>query len=146
MSFSPAVAAWIVLGLVLLTLFLVFVLRKHAVREGMDPVAMFPGGGWRKPGYSKPGMPAVPLDIPIPEGMPKRKDGTYISYPGTDIKSLCPSPPGTHCGTYLDCGPAELCVDQAGWIVDGGPDQIQPQSSVCICSVQNPCVTAGNIC
>lgn len=98
--------------------------------------------------YGRTGMPSVPMDIPIPSKF-FHPNKTYVDYSGVDFTKLCPSPPGKWCKTVEDCGPAELCVNSAGTIVFG-PEyeqhQIQPQSNTCKCSIQNPCLIAGNIC
>ena len=140
----PLAAVGVGIALVLLTGLVLCVLRWRGVREGLDWEAVAPGGGGPKPFYGKPGVAAVPLDIPIPTNRPIVGEGeTYIDYSGTDWRSLCPSPPGTRCGTYADCGPAELCIDQAGWFAPSG---IQSGSQVCVCSIQNACMTGENIC
>jgi hypothetical protein len=95
--------------------------------------------------YGRSGVPSVPLDILIPK-KPIKDLGTFVSYPETSFHQICPSKPGTHCNSVLDCGPAELCIDQAGWIASGTVDKIQPKSSVCVCSIQNACISGENIC
>lgn len=94
--------------------------------------------------YGRPGIPSIPMDIPIPKN-PESLGQTYVDYHNPNWNKLCPSPVGTHCRNYLDCGSAELCVDQAGYIV-GEEASIQPESAVCVCSIQNPCALVGNIC
>ena len=143
---SRIIVQVILIFAVLIILYLI-VFPKSSIRESLDLSAIAPGGGGPKPFYGKPGIPAIPLDIPIPKTpMRDRGDGTFIDYANTDLNKICPSKPGTSCRTVLDCGPAELCVDQAGWIVDGRQDMVQPESAVCVCSIQNACVSGGNIC
>jgi hypothetical protein len=100
------------------------------------------GGGGR--GYGRPGIPSIPLNIPIPEN-PEINGETFLDYSNVDWDQLCPSPIGTKCRNYLDCGPSELCVNQAGYIVrEESP--VQAESAVCVCSIQNACALEGNIC
>jgi len=142
---------WIVIQVILvfvvLTILYCILSPKFSIRERMDRSAIAPGGGSPKPFYGRPGIPAIPLNVPIPQNPIKdRGDGTFIDYANADLNKICPSKPGTLCRTVLDCGSAELCVDQAGWIVDGRTDMVQPESAVCVCSIQNACVSGGNIC
>lgn len=95
-------------------------------------------------GYGRPGIPAIPLDIPIPIN-PEINGETFLDYSNVDWNKLCPSPVGAPCRNYLDCGPAELCVNQAGYIVSE-ESPIQAESAVCVCSIQNACALEGNIC
>lgn len=136
-----------ILYILLIILFIIvlgLLFRKHSIQEGMDPSAIAPGGGGPKPYYGRPGVRAIPFYVPLPnEQTVKDMDQTYVDYSGVDTKKLCPSPPGTKCKTYSDCGPAELCIDQAGWFA---PSTVQPGSSVCVCSIQNPCLIGENIC
>jgi hypothetical protein len=97
-----------------------------------------------KPFYGRPGVRSIPLYIPIPKN-PEMNGQTYVDYHHPDWKKYCPSPAGTRCRNYSDCGPAELCIDQAGYIVRDAPE-IQPESAVCVCSIQNSCALEGNIC
>lgn len=127
-------------------IYFIFSSKSHSIRERLDLETVAPGGGKPKSFYGRPGIPSVPLDIPIPkQPIRTRGDGTFVDY-SNDVKQMCPSKPGTHCNTVLDCGPAELCIDQAGWIVSDHPDMVQPESAVCVCSIQNACVSGENIC
>lgn len=141
----PIIQILLIIAILVIAYFVFY--PKSSIREGLDLAAIAPGGGGPKPFYGRPGIPSIPLDIPIPkQPIRDRGDGTFVDYSGDDLKKICPSKPGTRCGTVLDCGPAELCVDQAGWIVDGRSDMVQPESAVCVCSIQNACVSGGNIC
>lgn len=133
---------FIVLIFVLYIVFIFPILRR--IRERLDLQSAIPKAKHPESFYGRPGVPSIPLDIPIPK-QPIKDLGTFVNYSGTDPYQICPSKPGTRCNTVMDCGLAELCVNQAGWITE---DQniIQPNSSVCVCSIQNSCVSGENIC
>lgn len=141
MSISQIIL-FIVLIFVLCIVFIFPILRR--ARERLDLQSVTSRTKHFESFYARPGVPSVPLDIPIPE-QPIKDIGTFVNYSGTDLHQICPSKPGTRCNTVMDCGPAELCVNQAGWITEN-QNIIQPNSSVCICSIQNSCVSGENIC
>lgn len=94
--------------------------------------------------YGRPGIPSTDLEIPIKWNLPHGQ--TFIDYSTINFEHLCPNNgKETHCKTYLDCGPAELCVDSEGWISRYVDDESSSYKN-CKCSIQNPCLIAGNIC
>jgi hypothetical protein len=133
---------FIILIFVLYIVFIFPILRR--TRERLNPQFTSPRAKYSESFYGRPGIPSVPLDIPIPE-LPIKDLGTFVNYSGTDFHQICPSKPGTRCNNVMDCGPAELCVNQAGWIADD-QNNSQPSSSVCVCSMQNACISGENIC
>lgn len=80
------------------------------------------------------GLRIDPLFIHVPK-KPSLYKG-YIDYPTPELLNLCPSvkkkqeKQSVKCETRLDCGPAEVCVN------DGA-------SSYCQCSISNDCIEPG---
>lgn len=80
------------------------------------------------------GLRLDPLFVQVPKD-PSLYKG-YIDYPKTELLDLCPSvkkkqeKQSVKCETRLDCGPAEVCIN------DG-------ISSYCQCSISNDCVESG---
>lgn len=120
----------IVLGIALLIVCIIGLGNRLQGSERFNPDDV-PG----QPGYAI-GGPWSCIVLNPPDHLPQR---SYIYYSPEEMKAVCPTD-GQPCKVRADCGPAEICINSAGYIADPTiPAPYEPDASYCSCSIANLC-------